>query len=85
MKIVAVILCLLGGLMLYGSHRHQTLFTTTLAKKFVILGGGLLMISIILLLCSVPKLVAVYMWCMTLITTWSLLPFMALFKKKYLT
>ncbi|MFV5492361.1 hypothetical protein [Acinetobacter sp. ASP199] len=81
LKIFAVTLCLLGSLMLYGSHRHQSLFGTVLSKKNVILGGGLLMISMILLLCSVPKLVAIYMWCMTLITTWSLLPFIALFKK----
>lgn len=81
MKIFAVLLCVMGSFILYCSHCHQSLLKQYLAKHYVYVGLALLMISIILLLMSVPKLVAVYMWLMTMLMVWSLVPFIVLFKK----
>ncbi|RKG46366.1 MULTISPECIES: hypothetical protein [Acinetobacter] len=81
MKILAVILCMMGCLLLYFSHRHQNLLQQTLGKRYVYVGFCFIIISLIFLLISVPKLVAVYMWLMTLLVAWSLIPFVALFKK----
>ncbi|WP_180103680.1 hypothetical protein [Acinetobacter sp. YH12134] len=81
MKIIAVMICLIGCVLVYCSHRHQNLLKQHFAKSAGLIGLILLIISLILLFCSVPKLVAIYMWSMTLVATWSLLPFIALFKK----
>jgi len=80
-KIFAVILCMIGCIALYCSHHHQNLLKQKLAKHYVYIGLGLLIISLSFLLISVPKLVAVYMWLMTMLVVWSLIPFIALFKK----
>ncbi len=81
MKIVAVFICLLGSFILYCSHHHQTLLKQHLPKNLRLIGYVLLVLSIILLLCSVPKLVAIFMWLMSMLTVWSLAPFIVLFKK----
>lgn len=81
MKIIAMLICLVGCIFIYCSHHHQSLFKQHLSKYYAFMGLILLIISIILLFYSVPKLVAIYMWSMALIVTWSLLPFIALFKK----
>lgn len=81
MKVIAVMICLIGCVLIYCSHHHQNLLKQHLAKPSALIGLILLIISLILLFSSVPKLVAIYMWSMTLIATWSLLPFIALFKK----
>jgi cell division protein FtsW (lipid II flippase) len=81
MKILAVILCLIGCVLLYCSHQHQKLLKQKLAKQAVYIGLSLVIVSLILLFISVPKLVAAYMWSMTMLVMWSLLPFIALFKK----
>lgn len=80
-KIIAITICITGSFLIYASHRHQTLIKQHLPKFFSLLGGLLLLFSIGLLLASLPRLVAVFMWLMTIITLWSLLPFMALLKK----
>lgn len=81
MKLIAVMICLIGCGLIYASHHHQNLMKQHLSKYYAWTGLFFLVISLILLFCSVPKLVAIYMWSMVLITTWSLLPFIALFKK----
>ncbi|QCO23061.1 hypothetical protein C9E88_16770 [Acinetobacter cumulans] len=81
MKILAVILCMMGCLLLYFSHRHQNLLQQSLRKHHLYIGLSLILVSLIFLLMSVLKLVAVYMWLMTLLVVWSLIPFVALFKK----
>lgn len=81
MKILAVILCMMGCLLLYFSHRHQNLLQQALSKRYVYVGLCFIILSLILLFISVPKLVAVYMWLMTMLVVWSLMPFVALLKK----
>ena len=81
MKIIDVMICLIGCVLAYCSHHHQNLLKQKLAKHYVYIGLGLLIISLSFLLISVPKLVAVYMWLMTMLVVWSLIPFIALFKK----
>ncbi|RKG31227.1 hypothetical protein [Acinetobacter tianfuensis] len=81
MKIIAVMICLIGCVLIYCSHRNQNLLKQHLPKKYAVTGLFLLIISVVLLFYSVPKLVAIYMWSMTLIAVWSLIPFVALFKK----
>lgn len=80
-KILAVILCLIGCITLYCSHHRQTLLKSKLPKICVYLGLSLLIIALILLFIAVPKLVAIYMWLMTMLVVWSLIPFVTLFKK----
>lgn len=80
-KILAVILCLLGCITLYCSHPHQSLLKQKLSKPYVYAGTSLLIIALILLFIAVPKLVAIYMWLMTMLVVWSLIPFITLFKK----
>ena len=81
MKILAVILCMIGCVMLYCSHHHQSLIKQKLSKPYVYAGLLLLILALILLFFAVPKLVAIYMWLMTMLVIWSLVPFIALFKK----
>lgn len=81
MKMVAILICLIGCLTLYCSHHHQTLLKQHLSKSYRVIGVFMLIISLILLLFSVPKLVALYMWLMTMLVVWSLVPFIRLFKK----
>ena len=80
-KIIAVVLCMMGCITLYCSHHHQTLLKQKLSNKFVYAGLTLLIISLILLFIAVPKLVAIYMWIMTVLVVCSLVPFITLFKK----
>ena len=84
MKIIAIMICLLGCVLIYCSHPHQNIFRQSLSKLYAVIGLSFLIISIILFFMCVPKLVAIYMWMMILVATWSLLPFIPLFKKKIL-
>lgn len=84
MKIIAIMMCLLGCVLIYCSHRHQNLLKQYLPQYYALIGLSLLIVSIVLFFNCVPKLVAIYMWVMILITTWSLLPFIPLFKKNIL-
>jgi cobalamin synthase len=80
-KIFAITLCLIGCLLFYFSHRHQNLFKQTLSKRYSYVGICFIVISLLVLFLSVPKLVAVYMWLITMLVAWTFIPFVVLFKK----
>lgn len=81
MKLFAIFLCFLGCVLIYGSHANQQIFKTSFTKKFFYLGVVLIGVSLPLLIYVLPKLVAILMWCMTLIVTWSFIPFIPLLKR----
>ena len=81
MKLFAIFLCFLGSVLIYSSHANQHIFKTPLTKKFFYLGVVLVCVSLPLLIYALPKLVAILMWCMTLIVTWSFIPFIPLLKR----
>lgn len=81
MKMIAIFICMTGALLLYCSHPHQNLLKLPLNKTFRIIGLGCLLISLIVLLNVVPKLVAVFMWLMTMLVIWTFAPFIRLLKK----
>ncbi|RYL28622.1 hypothetical protein [Acinetobacter piscicola] len=82
MKILGICFVFLGAFSIYSSHHNQNLFAKPLPPLFKWLGMSALMISLVLLIISLPKLVACLIWVMLLITVWSFAPFLSLFKRK---
>ncbi|HAV5441402.1 hypothetical protein N3K59_06075 [Acinetobacter baumannii] len=81
LKLLGIILALLGCISLYLSHPNQNLLQTNLSKTFIYLGTTILFASLIILLFSIPKLVAVLIWLAVITLVWSFIPFLNLFKR----
>ena len=83
MKFIAFFCVLLGSVVMYCSHTNQDLLNKQLpdsTRWFALLSIG---IALILFLISTPKLVAIFMWLLTIVVVWSFLPFIPLIFKKY--
>ena len=83
MKFIAFFCVLLGSVVMYCSHTNQDLLHKQLpdsTRWFALLSIG---IALILFLISTPKLVAIFMWLLTIVVVWSFLPFIPLIFKKY--
>lgn len=81
MKTIGILLTLLGTLSIYCCHSNQNLLPERLPKIFKINGLVTLFLALILLLCSLPKVVACFVWLILMIFIWSFVPFLALFKR----
>lgn len=82
MKVLGICLLFFGAFSIYSSHQNQNLFKKPLPALFKWLGIGTLGISLVLLIMSLPKLVACLIWVMFLITIWSFAPLLSLFQRK---
>ncbi|RFC82516.1 hypothetical protein C9E89_016090 [Acinetobacter sichuanensis] len=82
MKTFGIILTLLGTFSIYCSHYNQNLLASPLPKIFKIIGLGLLLLALIVLLISLPKVVACFVWVVLMILVWSHIPFITLFKRR---
>jgi hypothetical protein len=80
-KFLGLFLSLLGWILLYLSHHHQALIAQKLSRIWRYFGIGASILGLILLLFSLPKLVAVLMWLAICTLICSFLPFLALFKQ----
>lgn len=82
MKFIAFFLAFAGSVVMYSTHVHQGLFTQPLPKYFRWIGSGCIFIALVMLCVSLPKLVAVFMWLITMLMVWSFLPFFPHLKYK---
>ena len=81
MKFFAFLLCFLGAVLMYCSHSNQALLKQPLSKKIRYLGALCIFLAFLTFLMLVPKLVAVFMWLMTILVAWSFLPFIPLLQR----
>lgn len=81
MKLLAFLLCFTGSLLVYCSHSNQNLLKQSLTKAFYYLGVFLVVLALPIFLLQLPKLVAVFMWLMTMLVVWSFIPFIPLFNR----
>ncbi|MBP6114682.1 MAG: hypothetical protein KA474_08195 [Acinetobacter sp.] len=83
MKFIAFFCVFFGCVLMYCTHVNQDLLDKKLPDSlrwFALLSIGL---ALILFLISTPKLVAIFMWLLTILVMWSFLPFIPLIFKKY--
>jgi len=80
-KILGIILSLLGSTGLYLCHPNQILLKSNLSKKFIYLSTAAIITGLVILLFSIPKLVAVFIWLAVITFVWSFIPFLSLFKR----
>lgn len=81
MKFLAFLLCFTGSLLIYCRHSNQNLLKHSLSKAFHYLGFFLVILALPIFIWSLPKLVAVFMWLMTMLVVWSFIPFIPLLKR----
>ncbi|TCB53399.1 hypothetical protein E0H84_11760 [Acinetobacter terrestris] len=82
MKFLAFCFVFIGSVLVYCTHRNQRLVQDVLPQFYRWLGFGFIALSLPLFLVNLPKLVAVYMWLLTMLVVWTFLPFIALIMKK---
>ncbi|SNQ29540.1 hypothetical protein SAMN05444584_1498 [Acinetobacter apis] len=82
MKMLGILLTLIGTLSIYCSHKNQNLFIVPLPQIFKLLGIEILLVALIVLLISLPKVVACFIWITLMILVWSHIPFIKLLKRR---
>ena len=80
-KSSGIILTLLSCISLYLCHPNQILLKSYLSRTFTYLGVTGLITGLLILLFSIPKLVAVLIWLAVITLVWSFIPFLSLFKR----
>lgn len=83
MKLLGFVLCFTGSMAIYFSHPNQTILKQPLNKPGYYVGITLLIIALAVLLIQLPKLVAIYMWLITMTVVWSFLPFIPLLQRYF--
>ncbi|KAB0628883.1 hypothetical protein F7P75_03675 [Acinetobacter gandensis] len=82
MKFIAFFFVLLGSALMYCTHPNQIILKRPLTSIYRWFGLGAIILALILFLISVPKLVAIFMWLLTMLIVWSFFPFISLMIKK---
>lgn len=81
MKILGILLTVLGAVTLYCCHSNQDLLKQQLAKPFQCLGIFSVIFGFVFLFISLPKVVACFVWIITLLCLWSIIPFLPFFRR----
>ena len=82
MYMIACICTLMSAVVLYLTHQNQLLIHQPLAQSWRWFGLSGLVIGAILLLISLPKMVALLTWFIIPMLIWSFIPFLGLIKQK---
>ncbi len=81
LKSLGIILALCASCLVYLHHPNQSLLKQPLPHYAATLGWVVYIVALLILLYTLPKLVAVFLWLAVLIAVWSFAPFISLFKR----
>ena len=80
-KLLGIAITFFGCISFYLSHPHQIYLRSSLPKTFAYLGAIGLITGLIILLFSIPKLAAAFIWFAVITLVWSFIPFVHLLKR----
>ncbi|MCH7335172.1 hypothetical protein [Acinetobacter sp. NIPH 2699] len=81
LKLLGIMISLFSCMSLYLSHPNQILLKSSLPKTCLYMGSIGLVTGLIILLFSIPTLVAVFIWLAAITLVWSFIPFLNLLKR----